>query len=78
MSAAEIADNKWETESTKPPVKGAGAIGQIALIGGLAMFFAYIVIMSLVAIVSPKKEGSLADQYKDLNAGAAKEEAPAE
>ena len=71
MSAAEIADNKWEAESIKPPVKTAGSIGQIALIGGLALFFTYIVVMSLVAIVTPKKEGSLADQYKNLNAAPA-------
>lgn len=71
MSAAEIADNKWETESTKPPLKDVGSIGQIALIGGLALFFSYVVVMSLIGIVTPKKEGTLADQYKDLNAAGA-------
>ena len=35
MSAAEIADNKWELDSTKPPIKSVGAIGQISLIAGL-------------------------------------------
>ncbi|RMH00268.1 MAG: hypothetical protein D6705_00830 [Deltaproteobacteria bacterium] len=68
MSVAEIADNKWELESIKPPIKTPTAIGQIALIGGLGLFFLYIVIMSVVAIVTPKKEGGLADQYKNLNA----------
>ncbi len=76
MSVAEIADNKWEYESTKPPVKSPGSLGQIALIGGLAIFFSYIVIMSLVAIVGPQKGGSLADDYENLSAtGPAKEEA---
>lgn len=73
-SAAEIADNKWELESTKPPMKDAGAIGQIALIGGLALFFLYIIVFSLVAIVTPDAEGTLEDQYKNLKA----EQAPAE
>ncbi len=68
MSVADIADNKWELESIKPPIKTPAAIGQIALIGGLGLFFLYIVIMSVVAIVTPKKSGGLADQYKNLNA----------
>jgi hypothetical protein len=68
MSAAEIADNKWELESAKAPIKDPGAIGQIGLMGGLSAFFLYVTIMSCVAIVSPAKEGTLADQYKDLNA----------
>ena len=70
MSMGEIADNKWETESAKPPLKDIGGLGQIALIGGLAVFFSYITVMSCVGIVTPKKEGTLADQYKDLDAEA--------
>lgn len=75
MSVAEIADNKWELEAIKPPVKTPAAIGQIALIGGLGLFFLYITIMSVIAIVTPKKEGGLADQYKDLNAAGAQQAA---
>jgi hypothetical protein len=71
MSAAEIADNKWETESTKPPVKTAGAIGQITLIGGLSLFFSYILLMSAWAIVSPKQENDLEEQFKNLKGAAA-------
>jgi hypothetical protein len=70
MSMGEIADNKWETEAAKTPIKDAGGIGQVLLIGGLGLFFSWIVVMSCVAIVSPKKEGTLADQYKDLGAEA--------
>jgi hypothetical protein len=70
MSMGEIADNKWEMESAKTPIKDIGGIGQIALIGGLALFFSYITVMSCVGIVTPKKEGTLADQYKDLGAEA--------
>ena len=67
-SAAEIADNKWELDSTKPPIKGAAGYGQIALMAGLGIFFAYVVVFSLIAIVTPAQEGTLADQYKNLNA----------
>jgi len=68
MSMGEIADNKWEMESAKTPIKDIGGIGQCALMAGMAIFFSYIVVMSCVGIVTPKKEGSLADQYKDLSA----------
>lgn len=77
MSAAEIADNKWEVEATKPPLKDVGGVGQIALIGSLGLFFLYVVVMSLVAIVTPKKDGGLADQYKNLNAAGEPAAAPA-
>ncbi len=70
-AAAEIADNKWELESTKPPVKSAGAIGQILLIGGLAVFFLVIIVSALLAIVNPPEGNTLADQYKHLNEGQA-------
>ncbi len=66
MSAAEIADNKWELESTKPPIKTAGALAQIILMGGLISFFAIILVGSVFGIMAPKGEGSLADQYKNL------------
>lgn len=76
MSAAEIADNKWEVEATKPPLRDIGGIGQIALIGSLGLFFLYVVVMSLVAIVTPKKDGGLADKYKNMQT--AGQTAPAE
>ncbi len=83
MSSAEIADNKWEVESTKPPVVTAAGIAQILLMGMFGLFFLYILIMSVVGIVSPKQEGSLEQKYKEKleHGGAATapaEEAPAE
>ena len=64
MSAAEIADNKWESESTKPPVFTVGSLAQIGLMGLFGLFFAYILVMSVVAIVKPKEEAkSLEDQF---------------
>jgi hypothetical protein len=68
MSAAEIADNKWEMESTKPPVTSLSGVSQIVLMGGFALFFGLIVVGSLVALVSPKSEG-LAGEYSKMGAG---------
>lgn len=64
MSAAEIADNKWERESTKPPIFSVSAFAQIGLMGLFGLFFAYILVMSVVAIIKPKEEAkSLEDQF---------------
>lgn len=80
MSAAEIADNKWELQATKPPVTTVPGLAQIILMGGFALFFGWIIAFSIVGIVTPKDEdGGLAGQYKDLKPGGAgpAEEAPA-
>lgn len=79
MSAAEIADNKWELSSTKPPISSLPGIAQIILMGCFALFFGWLIASSVVAIVTPKKEdGGLAGQYKNMKANAPAEEAPAE
>lgn len=80
MSAAEIADNKWELQSTKPPVSSPGGIGQILLMGGFVLLFGWLIGSSIIGIVTPKSEdGSLAGQYKNMNAeGAATNEEEAE
>jgi hypothetical protein len=75
MSAAEIADNRWELQATKPPVTSPGGIAQILLMGGFAVFFVWIFIGSVQGMVMEKGEG-LAGEYKNLNQG--EEEAPAE
>jgi len=65
MSAAEIADNKWESDSTKPPVITAAGIAQILLMGMFGLFFLYILIMSVVGIVTPHEDGALEQKYKE-------------
>jgi hypothetical protein len=81
MSAAEIADNKWEMESTKPPVSSLAGISQVVLMGGFALFFTLVIVGSLIAIVTPKSEG-LAGEYSKMSAAGAQQadeaEAPAE
>lgn len=67
MSAAEIADNKWELSSTKPPTTSAAGLAQILLIGGLGLFFVWIIVFSIIAIVTPKPEdGGLAGDFKNM------------
>lgn len=76
MSAAEIADNKWEAESTKPPIITPGGLAQILLMGLFGLFFVFILINSVIAIVTPHQESDLESQYKEkLGSG---EGAPAE
>lgn len=62
MSSAEIADNKWELEASKPPVSTAAGILQVLLLVAFAGVFIWILIFTFRGIFGEKKE-SLADQY---------------
>ncbi len=78
MSAAEIADNRWELQATKPPLTSAAGLAQIILMSGFALFFVWILVGSVQGMIMPKTEG-LAGEYKNLNqAGAAAPAAAAE
>jgi hypothetical protein len=66
MSASEIADNKWEVQASKAPVGSIGGLAQIVLFIGFIILFAYIIGMSVVAIVTPKKESGLGEMYKNM------------
>lgn len=66
MSRSEIADNKWELEASKAPVGTIGGLAQIVLFIGFIVLFAYILGMSVVAIVTPKKDSSLGEMYKNM------------
>jgi hypothetical protein len=66
MSASEIADNKWELQATKAPVGSIGGLSQILLFIGFILLFGYIIGMSVVAIITPKKESSLGEMYKNM------------
>ena len=68
MSASEIADNKWELQSTKPPLGSAGGVLQLLLMVGFVGLFGWLIVSSIIGIITEKKEGgSLADQYKNMN-----------
>lgn len=76
MSVAEIADNKWEREVTKPPVTSAGSIFQLVLLGAFVLMFLWIFSFVVMGLVSPKK-ATMADKYGEMNAAGAPAAAPA-
>jgi hypothetical protein len=82
MSSAEIADNPWELSATKAPVATAGGLAQVLLMGGFAVFFGWMTVMSVYAAVTPKDEDAgLAGQFKKMQEGdaaAGNKAAPAE
>ena len=79
MSAAEIADNKWETEASKPELLTPGSIAQLAMMVGFALFFAYILLFSVIGMFSEKQESDLGSKFSKMNAEAPAAEAkPAE
>ncbi|MCH9685317.1 MAG: hypothetical protein K0V04_28030 [Deltaproteobacteria bacterium] len=68
MSASEIADNKWELKASKPPLASAGGVLQMILMGGFVILFGWLIVSSIIGIVTPKAEdGGLAGQYKNMN-----------
>ena len=66
MSRSEIADNKWELEASKAPVGTIAGFAQIIVFIGFILLFGYILAMSVVAIITPKKESSLGEMYKNM------------
>jgi hypothetical protein len=56
MSTAEIADNKWEVQASKPPVASAGGLGMLLMFGGFVILFGYLTVMSIIGATSPKPE----------------------
>ncbi len=75
MSAAEIADNKWERESAKPPVAEVGSLAQLILISVFALIFLWIFSWCVMGIFGADQE-SMSDRYGEMDAEAAA--APAE
>lgn len=56
MSTAEIADNKWEVQASKPPVATVGGLMQLLMISGFAGLFGYLTVMSIIGAITPKPE----------------------
>jgi hypothetical protein len=67
MSASEIADNKWELEASKTPIKSVGAIAQIIIVGAFSLMFLYIFAGAALGIVSPPQK-TMADKYGEMTA----------
>jgi hypothetical protein len=47
MSAAEIQDNRWEAQASKPNFFSVGAIGAILMMTGLCVFFLWLIVGSV-------------------------------
>lgn len=77
MSAAEIADNKWELTASKPPVATAGGVAQLLVMGFFAAFFLWMIINSFIGAVGPKADSDLVKAYEQAGVGGTKADAPA-
>lgn len=79
MSSAEIADNKWELQASKPPVTTTSGILQLLLMAGFVGVFGYLILFSIIGAVTPKKEDAgLAGQYKNMGVDGTGKKAEAE
>ena len=77
MSASEIANNKWELEASKTPLKSFGAIAQIIIVGAFCLMFLYILFGAVMGIVSPPQK-TMAEKYGEMTVdGKAAPAAPA-
>lgn len=65
MSTADIADNKWEVEASKPPIRTFSGILQIAVVASFAGLFVWMLSFTLAGIFGYKRE-TMADQYGRL------------
>ncbi len=69
MSAAEIADNKWELQASKAPVTGLAAYTQMLMMLGFTVLFAWILSWVVAGAFGPKQEGSsLEKQFEKKSA----------
>jgi hypothetical protein len=75
---SEIADNKWEVQASKPPIMNFGGVVQIGMMVCFAGLFLFILIGSIMGIVTPKKAGGWEDKMGGPAAAPAADAAPAE
>ena len=71
MSVAEIQDNKWELEATKPPLKSPASIGIIIMMGGFALFFIAVIIGAVVGSFTDTEEMNFDKVHREKPAEAA-------
>lgn len=65
-AAAEIADNKWELQAVKPPITEPASFMQMIFVGAIALFFAWIAVMSVVALFTDNTDNNLADKIGEM------------
>jgi len=62
---SDIASNRWEAESTKPPIFTAAGLTQMAAIAAFALLFGFILIGSVMGVFGSTK-ATMADKYGDM------------
>ncbi len=77
MSSAEIGNNKWELDASRPPVLTPFGMAQIGIIGVFGLFFGWMLLQAVVAIVTPHEKSDLEKRIGGMNE-AAPAAAPAE
>jgi hypothetical protein len=70
MSVAEIQDNKWEVQASKPPIMTPGSIGIMIMMGGFALFFVFVIVGSVIGSFTETKEMDFSKTHKDAPAAA--------
>lgn len=73
MSVAEIQDNKWEVQASKPPLTNPGAIGVIIMMSGFILFFVWVIVFSVIGSFTDTKEMDFSKTQKVEEAAPAAE-----
>lgn len=64
MSVAEIQDNKWEVEASKPPLKNVASIGVIIMMSCFILFFVWVIINSVIGSFTETSEMDFSKKQK--------------
>lgn len=65
MSAADIADNRWEREAAKPEIFTPIGMLQIAMVGAFALFFAGVVLVALASFFVGSQESDIERRFRE-------------
>ena len=65
MSLAEIQDNKWEVQASKPPIAKPAGIGMLIMMTGFTLFFVAVIIGSIIGSFTETKEMDFDKKQKD-------------
>ena len=65
MSAADIADNRWEREAAKPEITTASGLAQLSLVGVFSVFFVGVVLVSIYSIIAGPQESDLERRFRE-------------
>jgi hypothetical protein len=73
MSVAEIQDNKWEVDASKPPLKSPASIGIMIMMTCFALFFLWVIAFAVVGSFTDAQEMEFDKKQKGGEPAAAAE-----